>query len=938
MLYHGIMIFQTVVVIACVFFLIYVMKGKNSRTMKLMMIAAFLCLFMNVAYLIEITSHTREAAIAAMYLKYLGAGFVGTFVWVFASIYCRHPIPVALQTIMHVWNMFVVLLVWTSDYHSLYFKSIEYNLLGDIPYLDYIHGPVYYINIVIIIIQLVWTLGLAASGWLHGHSQKFRVSCGILFFCDLFPVVAVPLHVFEVIEGYETLLPMTAIGLIIFYLSAVIQDIFDISDVAHENIFYNMDEPIIILDTNYGFVEANSHAEAIFPSLKDCESGTLLPEHSLLAYVRTGTMDKLYMNNRVYDVHVDRIYDYNQPIGYSILLTDFTDEHNQMKRIHALMTEAREADQAKSDFLASMSHEIRTPINSIIGMNEMIIREATTTDVKKYAHDVKNAATMLLSLVNDILDSSKIASGKLNIVPVQYALPDMLMDLYNMTYMRAKQKNLEMIFDVDPELPSGYIGDDIRIRQVLINLLTNAIKYSDQGTVTLTVSGKVEQNEARLHFSVKDTGRGIRKEHMARIFSRFDRGAEEGNRHIEGTGLGLNVSAQLLELMESKMQIESQVGVGSEFSFELKQPVVDGSPVGAFRERLLSRVEEEEYDASFVAPEARILVVDDNEMNLRVFSNLLKDTKVQITKATSGMQCVDLVRNHHYDIIFLDHMMPEMDGVETLKRMDGILDNACKDTPVIMLTANAVAGAREQYIAMGFQDFLAKPIFSDQLEAMLRKYLPRNLVQKSTPPLTNCHGQCKESKVPELEEFDYEYAMAVWKNEDSLYIAMQDFYESIPKVKETLTALEDGISGEEVLQEYKMHLHTLKGTSAMVGALLLSKLCRIMEVAAQEQKTERIQSLHPILMEELDKHRQRLAVVAPKKSKGTSQEIRDVLEMLREALEREDYTMADFLVKQLEMFEIDENLEGTMTRLFDAVMGLNTGEALSIIEKMLSDF
>ena len=636
-------------------------------------------------------------------------------------------------------------------------------------------------------------------------------------------------------------------------------------------------------------------------------------------------------------MHVDRIYDFRMPIGYSILMTDFTEEHNQMKRIHALMTEAKEADQAKSDFLASMSHEIRTPINSIIGMNEMIMREAKESDVKKYAHDVKSAATMLLSLVNDILDSSKIASGKLNILPVEYCLSDMLIELYNMTIVPAKQKNLELTFEVDPKLPSKYIGDDVRIRQVLINLLTNAVKYSDQGRITLKVTGETEDKNAKLHFSVRDTGRGIRKEHMDIIFSRFDRVEDERNHHIEGTGLGLNVSAQLLELMGSKMQIESQMGVGSEFSFDLDQQVADKTPVGTLDQRLISYVDEEEYDASFEAPRAEILVVDDNEMNLRVFCNLLKDTKMQITQATSGVECVNLVRNHHYDIIFLDHMMPEMDGVETLKRMEGIIDNPCKDTPVIMLTANAASGAREQYIAMGFSDFLSKPVFSEQLEEMVRKYLPKDLVEKGEVPAADSSSFVKERKVPELDEFDYEYAMSVWKNEDSLYTAMQDFYESLPRTKECFLTLIDGISQEEVLKEYKMHLHTLKGTSAMVGALLLSKLARIMEMAAQEQQVERLQCLHPILIEELDKHRQRLSVVAPKKSKGTTKEIRDLLSMLQDALEREDYTMADFLVKQLEMFEALENMEELMTRLLDAVMSLHTEQALGIIKDILED-
>lgn len=937
MIYHGIIIFQTIIVIACVFFLIYVVQGKNSNAMKLMMIASFLCFFMNVSYLIELTSGSKEAAIAAMRLKYLGVSYVGTFVWIFSSIYCKHPIPKTLQKIIMVWNLVVVLFAWTSHLQPYFFKSITYDESGYIPHLVYEFGVAYYIYIAVVIVQLIWTQVNALLGWTKGHSQKFRTSCGILFFCNLFPTVAVPLHVLNMIEGYETLLPLTALGLIVFYLSAMIRDIFDISDVAHENIFHNMDEPIIILDTNYGFVEANSHAEAIFPSLRNCEPGILLPEHSLLAYVRTGTLDKFYLNNRVYDVHVDRIYDFRMPIGYSILMTDFTEEHNQMKRIHALMTEAKEADQAKSDFLASMSHEIRTPINSIIGMNEMIMREAKESDVKKYAHDVKSAATMLLSLVNDILDSSKIASGKLNILPVEYCLSDMLIELYNMTIVPAKQKNLELTFEVDPKLPSKYIGDDVRIRQVLINLLTNAVKYSDQGRITLKVTGETEDKNAKLHFSVRDTGRGIRKEHMDIIFSRFDRVEDERNHHIEGTGLGLNVSAQLLELMGSKMQIESQMGVGSEFSFDLDQQVADKTPVGTLDQRLISYVDEEEYDASFEAPRAEILVVDDNEMNLRVFCNLLKDTKMQITQATSGVECVNLVRNHHYDIIFLDHMMPEMDGVETLKRMEGIIDNPCKDTPVIMLTANAASGAREQYIAMGFSDFLSKPVFSEQLEEMVRKYLPKDLVEKGEVPAADSSSFVKERKVPELDEFDYEYAMSVWKNEDSLYTAMQDFYESLPRTKECFLTLIDGISQEEVLKEYKMHLHTLKGTSAMVGALLLSKLARIMEMAAQEQQVERLQCLHPILIEELDKHRQRLSVVAPKKSKGTTKEIRDLLAMLQDALEREDYTMADFLVKQLEMFEALENMEELMTRLLDAVMSLHTEQALGIIKDILED-
>lgn len=390
--------------------------------------------------------------------------------------------------------------------------------------------------------------------------------------------------------------------------------------------------------------------------------------------------------------------------------------------------EAESANRAKSQFLARMSHEIRTPINAIIGMDEMILRESTETEIIKYAHDIKNSTNTLLNLINEILDSSKIESGKMEIIPAEYEIRNLIGDLYNMISIKAKDKGLELIIDVDPKIPAKYFGDDMRIKQVLVNLLTNAVKYTMEGVVTLTVTGKVEGENAILHYSVKDTGIGIKEEDLEKLFVQFERIEESRNRHIEGTGLGMNIVKQLLLLMGSELGVKSEYGKGSEFYFDIVQKVVNNEPVGDLREQnIRQEMEEDENTLNYIAPDAKILVVDDNAMNRKVLKGLLKDTQIKIYEAKSGGDCIAMLEKLNVDIIFLDYMMPIMDGVETLRIMKE--KNLCKDIPVIMLTADAVVGAKEQYLSEGFDDYLSKPIIPDKLYRMIFDYLPKELVK-----------------------------------------------------------------------------------------------------------------------------------------------------------------------------------------------------------------
>lgn len=387
---------------------------------------------------------------------------------------------------------------------------------------------------------------------------------------------------------------------------------------------------------------------------------------------------------------------------------------------------AEAASKAKSDFLANMSHEIRTPINAILGNDELILRESKETDCLEYAKNIKSSSKALLALINDILDFSKIESGKLSIIPVEYNLATLVKESCNLIATRAENKGLELKTDIERAAPSVLLGDEIRIRQICSNLLTNAIKYTKSGSVTLRVYTTIgEKDLINLIIEVQDTGVGISETNLKFLFDSFSRIDERLHRNIEGTGLGLAITKQLVELMDGTIQVESIVGRGSIFKVCLPQKIISAQPIGDFS--LNVQEEEPTYHENFHAPNARILVVDDVNMNLKVFAGLLKKTEVKIDSVLSGEECLKIVRENKYDLIFLDHMMPKMDGIETFRLMRS-LENLNHDTPVIMLTANALEGAREQYLGEGFVDYLSKPVHGEQLEKMVLKYLPQSLI------------------------------------------------------------------------------------------------------------------------------------------------------------------------------------------------------------------
>ena len=417
-------------------------------------------------------------------------------------------------------------------------------------------------------------------------------------------------------------------------------------------------------------------------------------------------------------------------IGILLKIQSRTYEQEK-KSAEAQKKEVEQIARSKDTFFANMSHEIRTPINTIIGLNEMILREDISDEIAENAINIQNASKMLLTTINDILDLSKLESGKMDIVPTQYEISSMFSDLVNLIWIRAHQKNLEFKVDIDPEIPSMLYGDEIRIKQVVTNMLTNAVKYTSSGSVTLSAKGeRVAADQILLRISVQDTGMGIRKESLDDLFSSFKRVDESDNRNIEGTGLGLNISKQLIEMMGGKISVDSVYHQGSTFTVEVKQRIVNVRPIGvinfASQKQLNHRAA---YRQSFIAPDARILVVDDNSMNLMVVVKLLRDTKVKVDMAESGREALQKTAENTYHVILMDHMMPEMDGAATLRAVRSQTKGFCQKTPVIALTANVMSDAEQVYRNMGFDGYLAKPISAPLLEAGLLKYLPPTLIE-----------------------------------------------------------------------------------------------------------------------------------------------------------------------------------------------------------------
>ena len=582
------------------------------------------------------------------------------------------------------------------------------------------------------------------------------------------------------------------------------------------------------------------------------------------------------------------------------------------------------ANEAKSAFLSNMSHEIRTPINAVLGMNEMILRESDDPVILSYSENIRTAGSTLLGLINDILDISKIEAGKIEIIPVDYDLSKVIQDLVNMIYTRTDAKGLELKLDIDRTIPKLLNGDEVRIKQVITNILTNAVKYTEKGSVTFRIRREnTLENPDRvvLNVAIIDTGIGIKEEDMKKLFSKFERIEEKRNRSIEGTGLGMSITKSLLEMMGSTLDVESVYGQGSTFHFLLEQKVVGWDELGDYerlhREELKQR---KKYKEKLKAPNARILVVDDYTMNLAVFQSLLKQTLIHVDTAESGDAGLRLAGASKYDVIFLDHMMPGKDGIETLQELKASGGNPNADTPVICLTANAISGAREQYISAGFYDYLTKPVDPMQLEEMLIKYIPDEKVHVDFEDGEEEAQEAQESAdtpaVPEdlipLQEsgvLDVNAGIYFSGSPDAYRKILKKFTRSLDdKIKEINDYYTDGNT-----ETYTIKVHALKSSLKTIGAAALGEEAQALENAGKQGDFDYIKTHHTGFMDNVASMKKTLDETLGDQEtdpsslpEATGELMRKVWEEIRHAAEEMDSYSLDNIFSRMEAYSIPE--------------------------------
>lgn len=521
----------------------------------------------------------------------------------------------------------------------------------------------------------------------------------------------------------------------------------------------------------------------------------------------------------------------------------------------------KEANAAKAEFLANMSHEVRTPINAILGFNEMIMKETQESQTAEYAVNVKAAGTALMSIINDIFDFTNMDANKLELEKAPYSTRSLLQDMVTYADYNANKKNLKLFTYIDKNLPMELLGDSMRLTQVLNNLISNAVKYTKKGFVAITIKWeKTSRKQGKMIVSIEDSGIGIKPEDMDKITEYFIRTDMKRNQNIQGLGLGLSIVTKLLQLMDSSLQIKSEYEKGSEFSFALVQEIVDETPVGSVKwNQDFQSFLKENRASQFIAPDVKILSVDDNAVNLDLFCKILKDTKIKIDTALNGEEALALIRKNKYHMIFLDHMMPVLDGMKAMEQMRE--QKLCPDTPVIALTANAIPGVEKKYMAAGFQAYMTKPIDGRRLRKLVRQFIPEELILDSPEEERNSKMAEQTAlawkKVAARFPFlDVNSAKGFCSDSESFYLEVLESYINHQQVEEIQKFYD-----EKDMENYLIQIHALKSTSKSIGALHLSEQARALEVAAREQDWDFIKKNHVCVMAEYKELLERISAV-----------------------------------------------------------------------------
>ena len=1033
---------QTIgILIPIIGIIVLIQKEQSKKTMYLML-TSFGCLAMNGGYSLLLRASSPDLAEFAYDIEYTGNIIFYLFFVLFIISYFQIRY---IHWLMCLWGAFEVFnFISLQGFLKMQFflKDLSFEVPDNkgIVRVNLPTGPLYEARSCFVCMFLLYGIIYTSVKIFKVASRKEKYN--IARFVGAQFVVMLSLVLMLLCEFDYDIVPILSSFSILFIIIGVMHgEIFSVTDRGREWVFEHMDGAFVIVDSSFGFLESNVGARRLFKELKRQRRNERISDE--LYQLMVNNLNEEEIDDRYYSKKIVSIENKGEIQGYALLLLDTTNQHNLMEELMIEKQNAEEANQAKSAFVSNMSHEIRTPMNAIVGMTEILLRSELPEQERGYLYNIQNSGNALLRIINDILDFSKIESGKLELTEDQYEPTSMLSDLGMIFLNRIGAKDVELLFDIDSELPSKLYGDELRIRQVIINIVNNAIKFTEKGYVKLTIQVKsIEDDSVELFFSVKDTGQGIAKEDLEKIFSSFQQVDTKRNRYKEGTGLGLSISQQLIEMMGGRIEVRSEYEKGSEFYFTILQKLVDGKRAASIKEEnkknialfrfgnsylqeaadtlsqayciqtlksehisgdespakyiftdslsLFSPQEKEVFkkwqstvyvlrnpmldsaavpDAlvlnkplysvsfcqainreihgttvsaesvmNFTAPDAKILIVDDNEMNLKVALGLLEPLHMQIDTAVNGKQAVDMIRqSENYHLVFMDHMMPVMDGIEATHELRRQEDAYCQELPIIALSANATTEARKMFRNEGMSDFVAKPVQMKDLCECIVKWLPQDLVKVNegeSAAEKKGDAELPAEELPVIENLDVTEGI---KNCGSLKLFLSllgDFYKLIdPKSAKVEQCLADGM-----IRDYTIEVHALKNTARMIGAMELSGLFYEMEQLGNAGDGEKLRERTPAVLDLYRSYKPILAKYAEDevsdREKVSPEVIRETLMRLHDAMDTFDLDEADNALKELKHYRLPDDLKPMLEQLDVYVADVAMEEVMNLTKLM----
>lgn len=868
-------------------------SGGGSREHVLMGYFLGGSLIQNVGYLLELTAPTKEVAVMALRVENLGSVFVPLCYCIFIFGYCFEKVPRLPLKLLAMLDFLILPLMFWSDRHTLVYRRMDWleTSYGQ-HYLSLEYGPFYLpVMAVRVFIPYALTIYALTHTAFVRTSRRERRQCLSFLLISVLPLVALVVYMAKLTNVYDLTPMVLGLALSLVVILVWSRRNYDFHRLAADAVLDGISEGVIALDARRRLVSYNQAAADIFPWLRGRRPGESMEEVEEL--LEEDAPRQFSIGERFYESHARRIVDSNGILqGYALLVLDMTDTHDYIGQITRMQAQAEAANEAKSAFLANMSHEIRTPMNAIVGLSEIIMEESRGTGVYTNARDVRSAARDLLAIINDILDLSKVESGRMELDQTDYDIKAVVDEVVGLMDLAASRRGLLLLCEYDRTIPCRYNGDRGKIKQILINLLNNAVKFTQEGHVKISVGGRPGQGEEQelLIFQVEDTGCGIREEDRQRIFDNFTQVDARRNRSVEGTGLGLSITRYMVELMGGTIGLESVYNQGTTFTVTIPQRVVDS--------RTLTEVpdvpaRDEEAAELFTTEGYRVLVVDDNRVNLKVAKEFLKGYGFELEEAESGQEAIDLVRQNRYDIIFMDHMMPEMDGIETVKVIRRDCGENGREPVIIALTANAMEGVGERFLSCGFQDFLTKPMDRALLNEALMRWIPENRRKKQQ------RSQALQGMSPEtvyIKGIDLDAAMRYHLGSAVDFRELLELYCIEGRRK---TGLLRELFERKDYGRYAIEVHGLKSASANIGATKLAQMAQAHEEAANRGDEEFIGEGFPLLLSSYEKQIESIQAFLDRRqgeearrldaidARELSRGIRDALELLEDFHSRE---------------------------------------------------